>query len=97
MNAAERDRVQTALAGFGLHCVPSAGNFVLVDMGQPAMPVYDALLRKSVIVRPVANYGLDRHLRISIGTPPENDRLLQALGEVLDAADGAHGEAGNGD
>ena len=97
MNAAERDRVQTALAGFGLHCVPSAGNFVLVDMGQPAMPVYDALLRKSVIVRPVANYGLDRHLRISIGTPPENDRLLQALGEVLDAASGAHSEAGNGD
>ncbi len=95
MNAGERDRLQDAFGGFGLEFVPSAGNFVLVDMGRAAMPVYDALLRKSVIVRPVANYGLDRHLRISVGTPAENDRLLQAMEEVLGA--GATDGAGGGD
>lgn len=93
MNASERERLQTAFAGFGLPFVPSAGNFVLVDMGRPAMPVYDALLRKSVIVRPVANYGLDQHLRISVGTPAENNRLLEAMAEVLEEgpADGSDG------
>jgi histidinol-phosphate aminotransferase len=52
-------------------------------MQAPAAPLFDALLRQGVIVRPVGNYGLAQHLRISIGTPPENDRLIAALGEVL--------------
>jgi histidinol-phosphate aminotransferase len=60
------------------------GNFILVDMGTQAAPLFEALLRRGVIVRPVGNYGLPQHLRISIGTEPENDRLIKALGEVLE-------------
>jgi len=56
---------------------------VLVDMGGEARPIFEALLREGVIVRPVANYGLPNHLRISIGTPAENDRLATALEKVL--------------
>ena len=46
-------------------------------------PVYQGLLREGVIVRPVANYGMPNHLRITIGTPAENIRLLEALAKVL--------------
>ncbi|MEQ1544081.1 histidinol-phosphate transaminase [Methyloglobulus sp.] len=67
----------------GLEWIPSAGNFVSVDLKRPGQPVYEALLRKGVIVRPVANYGLPNHLRISIGTPTENQFFLKALAEAL--------------
>ncbi len=67
----------------GLSYIPSIGNFVCVEVGDEAGVVYDALLRKGVIVRPVANYGMPHHLRVSIGTEPENARFLEALGEVL--------------
>jgi len=67
----------------GLEWIPSAGNFVLVDLKQPAMPTYEALLRKGVIVRPVGVYELPNHLRITIGTQAENQLFLQALTEVL--------------
>ena len=46
------------------------------------MPVYEAMLHDGVIVRPVANYGLGQYLRISVGTPDENTRLLDALRAV---------------
>ncbi len=67
----------------GLEWIPSAGNFVLVDLKQAGQPVYEALLRKGVIVRPVGNYELPNHLRISIGTASENQLFLQALTATL--------------
>ena len=67
----------------GLRYVPSKGNFVMLDLQQPAAPIYQALLRKGVIVRPLAGYGLPNHLRISIGLPEENQRFLTALSEIL--------------
>lgn len=82
-NATERLRVSEGLAALELRVTPSQGNFVLVDTGRPAGPVYDALLRRGVIVRPVGGYGLPTHLRISIGTEAQNDRMLGAVTEVL--------------
>lgn len=70
-------------AALGLQWIPSRGNFVCVDLRRPAMPVYEALLRKGVIVRPVANYGMPEHLRVSVGTPHENQIFLDALQDVL--------------
>ncbi len=63
--------------------IPSYGNFVAVDLGRPGLPIYQALLHKGVIVRPVANYGLPNHLRISIGTEAENSLFLNALADCL--------------
>lgn len=83
LNRRELARVSTACRELGLGVIPSVGNFVLVDMGAPAAPLFEALLRRGVIVRPVGNYGLPHHLRISIGTAAENDRLIRALTEVL--------------
>ncbi|HVN99410.1 MAG TPA: histidinol-phosphate transaminase [Steroidobacteraceae bacterium] len=86
---AERARVATALRGLGLACVPSAGNFLMVDCGAEAAPVYEQLLRGGVIVRPIGGYGLPRHLRISIGLPEHNDRLLKLLAKLVPAAPAA--------
>jgi len=67
----------------GLDWVPSAGNFVLVDLKQAGQPIYEALLHKGIIVRPVGNYELPNHLRISIGTAKENAKFLKALTDTL--------------
>jgi len=65
-----------------LDSIPSWGNFVCVQVGDAAA-VYQALLRRGVIVRPVANYGLPEHLRVSVGLPEQNARLLAALAGAL--------------
>lgn len=72
-----------AVGDLGLDYIPSVGNFLCVDVGRPAAPVYEALLREGVIVRPVANYGLPNHLRITLGLAQENRRAVAALRKVL--------------
>ncbi|MCX7096442.1 MAG: histidinol-phosphate transaminase [Methylococcales bacterium] len=67
----------------GLEWIPSAGNFVSVDLKQPGQAVFEALLQKGVIVRPIGVYEMPNHLRISIGTAQENQQFLQALTEIL--------------
>jgi len=74
---------EETLRSLGLDWIPSVGNFITVDVGRPAATVNEALLREGVIVRPVANYGLPNHLRITIGTPEENARAAVALRKVL--------------
>ena len=73
-------------AGFqrlGLDWIPSAGNFVSVDVGRSADTVYEGLLHHGVIVRPVGGAGMPNHLRVSVGLPEENRRCLEALEAVL--------------
>lgn len=67
----------------GLDYIPSVGNFITVDMKQAAAPVYDALLHKGIIVRPLANYYLPNHLRITVGNLQQNEHVLLALDDVL--------------
>jgi histidinol-phosphate aminotransferase len=62
---------------------PSAANFVLCDVGGDARPVYDALLHKGVIVRPLKAAGLPHHVRVSVGTEAENARAIAAFESVL--------------
>ncbi len=84
--ANNREGMAQLIAGFeglGLGYIPSVGNFVAVDVDRPGSEVYEALLRRGVIVRPVANYGMPRHLRVTVGTREENERFITALREVL--------------
>ncbi len=76
-------QLTTGFNALGLKWIPSAGNFICVDMGCDALPVYEELLAQGVIVRPVGNYGMPQHLRISVGLPEENQRCLDALEAVL--------------
>jgi len=79
----ELTRVAACLAQLRLWSAPSAANFVLLRLSAPAAPVFERLLRRGLIVRPLAGYGLPDCLRISIGLPQDNDRLLSTLPQVL--------------
>jgi histidinol-phosphate aminotransferase len=83
VNAQGMRQLTDGFKNLGLEWIPSAGNFVLVDLKQEGLPVYEALLRKGVIVRPVGVYELPNHLRISIGTKEENQLFLEALTNIL--------------
>jgi histidinol-phosphate aminotransferase len=79
LNRAGIESLRNGLGALGIDAPPSAGNFVLADLRRPAGPVDHALLREGVIVRPLANYGLLNHLRISTGTEAQNSRVLAAM------------------
>lgn len=81
LNIKGRQRLTESLTRMGLTVAPSQANFILVDLKRPARAVYDALLKKGVIVRPFAS--LPTSLRVTVGTERENERFLKALGEVL--------------
>ncbi len=80
------DYLSQALRELGLHPYPTETNFILVDLGRPARPIYEALLRRGIIVRSMEAYGFPNCLRLTIGLPKENQALIKALSEVLVAA-----------
>jgi len=88
MNATGMEQLQHGCQQLGLNTIPSRGNFVLVNMGGAAEPWYEQLLHAGVITRRVGNYGLPNHLRITIGTGEQNERLLDAMRQIV-AAGGA--------
>jgi histidinol-phosphate aminotransferase len=82
VNAEGMDYLETEFKRLGVAFVPSHANFILADVGDGGV-VYNKLLRKGVIVRPMGGYGYPRHVRISVGLSEENRRLVAALAEVL--------------
>lgn len=82
-NTAGLVQLAEGLLHLGLEQIPSVANFITFDCGSDAMPVYDALLRKGVIVRPLGGYGMPNHLRVTVGTASENEQFLAALKQVL--------------
>jgi len=83
LNAGGLRQLDAGLAALGCPVIPSRGNFITFDTGREAAPVYEGLLRRGVIVRPLGNYGLPRHLRVTVGLASENARFLEALSGVL--------------
>jgi histidinol-phosphate aminotransferase len=71
-----------AFRKLGLECVPSSANFILVRVGD-GQRVFNELQKLGVIVRPMGGYQLPEWIRISVGTPKENQRCLEALKTVL--------------
>ena len=86
VNRAGYLQLTQAFTEMGLTYLPSAGNFVLVKVGEDdeaGVRVNLALLKRGIIVRPVGNYGLPKWLRISIGLPEENAAFINAFREIL--------------
>jgi histidinol-phosphate aminotransferase len=76
-------QIEEGARRLGLDFIPSYGNFITIRVGK-APEIYKRLLRRSVIVRPVGGgYGLPEHLRVTIGTPEENEKFLGALAASL--------------
>ena len=73
-------QLEMGLRDLGLPFVESAGNFILMDCGQDALPLYQAFLREGIILRPVGVYELPTFLRVSIGLP--DAALLVVLAKV---------------
>ncbi|HZL14406.1 MAG TPA: aminotransferase class I/II-fold pyridoxal phosphate-dependent enzyme, partial [Verrucomicrobiae bacterium] len=65
-----------------LEYVPSFANFILVRVGE-GQKIFEAMQKQGVIVRPMGGYQLPEWIRISVGTPQENERCLDALKKTL--------------
>jgi len=83
LNDAGMAQLVDGLKALGLASIPSKGNFITVDVQKNGDAVFADLLQQGVIVRPVTNYGLPKHIRVSIGLKSDNQRFLDALKEVL--------------
>lgn len=77
-----REQYYAAFAAWGISYIPSHGNFILVRVGD-GKAVYDAMLARGVILRPMGGYGLPEYVRITVGNAKENERCIEALREVL--------------
>jgi histidinol-phosphate aminotransferase len=77
-NFAGLEFFERAFRGLNLEFIPSAANFILVRVGN-GQEIFEAMQRQGVIVRPMGGYQLPEWIRISIGTPEENERCLVAL------------------
>ena len=84
LNQTGMQRVTAGLTQLGLEYIPSHGNFVSFKVGDAA-GVFQRLLKRGVIVRPIAGYGMPDYLRVSIGLETENERFLEALRQSLAA------------
>lgn len=82
LNRAGLRTITAGLERLGLAYIPSCGNFVSFKVGD-ANAVFQRLLARGVIVRPVAGYGMPGYLRVSTGLPAENERFLAALAEAI--------------
>jgi histidinol-phosphate aminotransferase len=76
-------QLEQGARSLGLDFIPSHANFLTIRVGKAA-EIYRRLLRRGVIVRPVGGgYELPEHLRVTVGTPEENEKFLAALGASL--------------
>ncbi|MDD9864519.1 MAG: histidinol-phosphate transaminase [Gammaproteobacteria bacterium] len=88
LNRAGREQWAEAGARLGLRCISSQGdsqgNFVTLDLERPSGPVFEALLRAGVLTRPLEEYRMPQHLRVTIGREEENRRCIAALQRALE-------------
>jgi histidinol-phosphate aminotransferase len=78
-NRRGRELLVAELARMGFDPVPSQTNFVFVDVKQGTDALFERLLRRGVIVRPASGWGLPTCMRVTVGTPEQNRRFLEAL------------------
>ena len=83
LNKTGLEQYHQACIELGLEWIPTAANFICINVKQNGRDVFESLLHKGVIVRPVDNYDMPEFIRITVGTEAENQRCIDALTEVL--------------
>lgn len=83
INSQGMAQLQSGVVNMGLDYIPSRGNFICINTGQNALSLYQRMLSKGIIVRPLVNYKMPQHLRISVGLPYENQRCIDVMQSVL--------------
>lgn len=87
--------LEKGLTQIGLSYIPSQTNFILIRVPRKAQIVYEAMLRKGVIIRSMKTYGLEDYIRVNVGLPEENQVFLRALKQVI-GDKGLKGSRGQG-
>ena len=77
------DFLYPEVENLGLRYFPTETNYFLVDLQRDAKSVYENMLRRGVIVRPMTAYGYPNYIRISVGLPEENQRLVETLKKII--------------
>lgn len=79
----ETERLSNVYKESGFDVIGTHANFMFIDVKKETSDVSEALLKKGLIVRPCTPWGLKTHLRITIGTPEQNDQLIRAIKEIM--------------
>ncbi len=79
----QKEFLYKQLSRMGLSVQPSSTNFILIDVKEPASMVAQALLKKGIIVRDMSPWGMERIIRVTVGTKAENQRFLDALKGIV--------------
>lgn len=83
LNKKGKECLYSELGKLGLFYLPSQANFVLINLKVDAEPIFDKLLREGVVVRPLRGYGLPTCIRVTVGTPEQNEKFINALKKVM--------------
>ena len=83
MNREGLNYLTSACDGLDLPYIPTVGNFLTIDFGRDVTSIYDELLSRGVLVRPIGVYEMPNHLRVTVGLPEENERFIERLKIVL--------------
>jgi histidinol-phosphate aminotransferase len=82
-NTKERLYLYESLEIIGMDYIPSQGNFICIDTKKSAKDIFESLLQKGVIVRPIELYDMPNFIRVTIGNRTENNIFLEKFKEVL--------------
>ncbi|UCB46172.1 MAG: histidinol-phosphate transaminase [Spirochaetota bacterium] len=74
--------IYRGLEELGLGYIPSSTNFILIDTKRDADIVTEELMREGVLVRSAKNYGIPRHIRVTVGTAEQNKKFIKALKKI---------------
>ncbi len=83
INRENMRRLQSACEELGLRYIPSVANFLTIEFGPQALEVQQRLMQHGIIVRPVDNYDMPQHLRVTIGRAAEMDQFVEAIKTVI--------------
>lgn len=84
INFRGRDFLNASLMDMGYDTIESHTNFITFDVGMDSAEVFGAMQKRGVIVRPLKNYGLKTHIRVTVGTDGQNRRFADTFKEVMD-------------
>jgi len=87
LNAEGLNYLRAACDQLGLNYLPSAANFLCIEVGAQAAAIYQSLLAQGVIIRLIQNYALPNHLRVTVGLAEHNERFIVALEQALQRRD----------
>lgn len=77
-------QLREGLDKLGLEYIPSVTNFITINLKKSGLEIFNQLLAKGMIVRPLVPYGLLNHIRVTVGTKEQNEMFLSALKELID-------------